>query len=89
LIGNGKEPVYTLIEKHYSESVVDVQQEISAVSISEKHAKILGVDAGSPGLHIMRTYRGLDGLTMEIAVNIHPGERFSYSMGIRRNWRND
>jgi DNA-binding GntR family transcriptional regulator len=35
LIGNGKEPVYTLIEKHYSESVVDVQQEISAVSISE------------------------------------------------------
>ncbi len=89
LIGSDKEPVYTLIEKHFGESVLDVQQEISAVSISEKYAKALGVEAGSPGLCIIRKYFGSNGQIMEVAVNVHPGERFRYSMNIRRDYRNN
>lgn len=85
-IGKDTAPIYTLIENTYGESIQEVQQEIQSVSIEDKSAKILGVKAGAPGLSITRWYIGAGGKIVEVAVNIHPSERFSYKMVIRREW---
>lgn len=86
LIGTSQKPIYSLIEEQYGEQILEVQQDISAISISNKLANSLQVDSGSPGLSIVRRYLGSDDKILEVAVNIHPADRFVYSMAIRREW---
>lgn len=83
LIGTMKVPVYTLIEKHYGITIVEVQQEISATIIDAADAKRLSVKPGSAGLVVTRRYLGDNDRTIEVAVNLHPAERYSYSMTMR------
>lgn len=83
LIGTMKVPVYTLIEKKYGERIVEVQQEISAISISADDARELKVRPGSAGLVVTRRYLGANDRVIEVAVNLHPADRFSYSMSLR------
>lgn len=83
LIGTLKVPVYTLIEKQYGVTIVEVKQEIRAVTVSAADAKRLGVKPGSAALLIARRYLGAGDRVVEIALNLHPAERFSYSNSLR------
>jgi GntR family transcriptional regulator len=83
LIGTQKVPVYSLIEKQYGEEVVEVRQTISAVTVSGSETRELQVKRGSAGLMITRRYMGSNGRVLEVAVNLHPADRFSYSMSLR------
>lgn len=83
LIGKLKVPVYSLIEREYGEAVVEVKQQIRAESLASADAKLLKVKAGSAGLVITRRYFGANGRVLEVAVNLHPADRFSYSMSLR------
>jgi GntR family transcriptional regulator len=83
LIGTQKVPVYTLIERQYGESVVEVKQTIRAVALTQAEARDLKVKRGSAGLVVTRTYVGANGRALEVAVNLHPADRFSYSMSLR------
>lgn len=83
LIGTMKVPVYTLIEKQYGESIVEIKQEISATSIKPDEARALKVRSGSAGLVVTRRYLGANDRVIEVAVNLHPADRFSYSMSLR------
>ncbi len=83
LIGTMKVPVYTLIERQYGLTIVEVQQEISATIISPADAKRLSVKPGSAGLLVTRRYLSDNDRTIEVAVNLHPADRFSYSMSMR------
>jgi DNA-binding GntR family transcriptional regulator len=76
-------PVYTLIERQYGERVAEVKQRIDAKVISADEAKALKVASGSAGLVITRHYYAVSGRLLEVAVNLHPAERFSYSMSLR------
>ncbi len=82
-IGVLKVPIYTLIEQKYGERIVEVRQEISAVAISADDAKVLNVKSKSPGLMVTRRYFAADGRLLEVAVNLHPAGRFSYSTTLR------
>lgn len=83
LIGVQKVPVYTLIEKQYGESVVEVRQRIGAVVIGDEDAGALAVEPGTAGLLITRHYVNARDRVLEVAVSLHPAERFSYSMSLR------
>lgn len=83
LIGTMKVPVYTLLERQYSLTIVEVQQEISATIIGAADAKRLSVKPGSAGLVVTRRYLSDNDHTIEVAVNLHPADRYSYSMSLR------
>jgi GntR family transcriptional regulator len=83
LIGTMKVPVYTLLEKQYGITIVEVEQEIRATTMGAADAKRLKVKPGSAGLLVTRRYLGDNDRLIEVSVNLHPAERFSYSMSLR------
>lgn len=77
-------PIFPLIEDLFGVSVVEVHQEISAVSVSAALADLLKVDQGSAALEMRRTYTTSDGEIAQVTVNTHPSSRFRHSMTMRR-----
>ena len=83
-IGSLKVAIYTLIEKHFDERIVEVRQEIGAVPLNAQIARLLHVRPGSAGLSITRHYLGADDRLLEVAVNLHPTlNRYRYSMRLQ------
>jgi len=80
----GGEAIYRLIERRYGEEAQEVRQEIAAVRLPAEVAAQLEAEPGSPALRIVRRYIGRGGRLFEIAVSLHPGDRFAYAMRIRR-----
>jgi len=76
-------PLYAMIEQHYGIVATEVRQQISAVAIDEESARDLGVEPGTAGLKVVRKYLNAAGELFEVAVNLHPGDRFSHSMTMR------
>lgn len=76
--------VYALIERDFRKPIARVEQELQGVLLDAEDAGNLGLPAGAPGLRIVRRYFGEDGELLELADNVHPGERFSYRMELRR-----
>lgn len=87
LIGSPKVPVYSLIERLYGERVAEVKQRINAKVIEKEEARALNVASGSAGLVITRHYYTGSGRLLEVAVNLHPADRFSYSMTLHTGAR--
>ena len=81
-----REPVYTAIERQFNEVVTTVEQEIRAVGIPRTLAQPLQAKAGSPALWVCRKYRNRRGELIEVAVSIHPADRFSHTSILRREW---
>lgn len=80
-------PIYTLIEDHYGERIIEVQQVMRPCAIPAKKARILEVRAGFPGLEISRHYMGADDKMLLVSRSLYPAGRFSYSMSLRFAWR--
>jgi len=79
-----KTAIYTLIERKYGETVVEIQQDIEAAVVPKEHAAALGAKANSPALLITRRYFGSGGRLMEVTLNLHPADRFMYSMRLKK-----
>jgi len=79
-----KIPIYTLIERKYGETIVEIQQDIQATLIPKERAAALGVKASAPALLITRRYFGAGGRLLEVTFNLHPASRFTYSMSLKR-----
>lgn len=77
--------ISSLIEAHYGRCVTEIQQDVQAVSVGAKMAERLHVAPGSPALEIVRRYIDSSGITFEVSVSVHPAERFSVSMRLRRD----
>jgi DNA-binding GntR family transcriptional regulator len=89
-IGSLKVAIYTLIEKHFDERIVEVRQEVGAVTLRPEIARLLHVRPGSAGLSITRHYFGADDRLLEVAVNIHPSlDRYRYSTRLRLQSQSD
>ncbi len=80
----GHEALFSQLERLGAPPVERVAQEIAAVGLTAEQGRILHVPARSPALRIVRHYHAADGTTPEISCSIHPSERFSYMMEIRR-----
>lgn len=77
-------PVYTIIERDFGLRIGRVEQVISGVVLDDEDAGHLGVPVGTPGLSIRRSYFDETGRLVEFADNIHPADRFTYRMELRR-----
>lgn len=84
-IGRGNVLIANLIEDKYGQRAIEIQQDITAVSLPGEIAKKLGVQSNSPGLLVRRWYMGDEGKAFEVTVSLHPGDRFSYSMRMTRD----
>ncbi len=84
-LGRFPEPIYKLIEQHYGLQVSRVEQNATAASLGREDARLLKVRKGFPALRIVRAYFAADGTLIEVADSLHPADRFSYAVTIRRS----
>lgn len=84
MIARRKGAIYAWIEDMYGERIAEVQQSLRARPVPRELAQKLGVDPGSTVVEICRSYRLTTGAVAEIAFNLHPADRFSYAMTLRR-----
>jgi DNA-binding GntR family transcriptional regulator len=64
-----------------------VHQEIRAMVLNAQIAKQLGVSTRTAGLWIARRYLDERDELVELAVSVHPADRFSYRESFRRDWQ--
>lgn len=83
-LGRYPEPIYKLIEQCYGLQVARVEQNVTAASLGREDAELLKVRKGFPALRIVRAYYASDSTLIEVADSVHPADRFSYAMTIRR-----
>lgn len=76
---------WSLIEERFGETIVEVEQQIDAIVLDAEQAERLQAPTGSPALRFMRRYYVTGRRLIELSINIHPADRFSYSMNIRRD----
>ena len=79
-----KTAVYALIEREYKVSIQRVEQELQGVLLGADDAANLESEPGAPALRILRRYYSDQGTLLEVADNIHPSDRFTYRMELRR-----
>ncbi|MEZ5815900.1 MAG: GntR family transcriptional regulator [Hyphomicrobiaceae bacterium] len=77
--------IWSLIEKRFGETVIEVDQEIEATVLDEEMARLLQAEPGSPALKFTRRYYVTGRRLVELSINVHPADRFSYRMTIRRD----
>lgn len=77
-------PIFPLIEDLFGVSIVEVHQEIVAVTVTPELADKLKVSAGSAAMEMRRTYTTSDGEIAQVTVNTHPSSRYRHSMTMRR-----
>lgn len=79
--------VFHLIEQQFNVSVSRIEQVIHAGALPAEIAQWLQVPPGTAGLWINRQYRDAGGRLIEMALSVHPADRFSYRMVLDRTWR--
>ena len=76
-------PVWSLIEARFGVTPAEVHQEITATGLNAQEAAKLGAKKGDAALRITRHYQSEDNETYEVAINLYPADRFSYSNTLR------
>lgn len=77
-------PIYAMIEAAHGVVASEVRQQLSAVVLDDTAAEAFGSPPGSAGLRVERRYLTATGDLFELAINLHPGDRFSHSMVLHR-----
>ena len=81
----GHVPIFTRIEEQFGERIAEVRQQIEAVPIAAPIAKLLETKSAAAGLRLTRQYLNARGEVVEMAINTHPADRYSYSQTFRRD----
>lgn len=76
--------IWSLIETRFGETVIEVDQNIEATILDAEMARLLEAPVGSPALKFTRRYYVTGRRLVELSVSVHPADRFSYHMVIRR-----
>jgi GntR family transcriptional regulator len=77
-------PIFALIEQRYGRVIEGIRVQLRSVVLSPHVAQELGAAAGGPALQLIRLFTDGKGRTVEIAVNTHPADRYTYRMEIVR-----
>ena len=89
MIGKRPGPIFTWIEAFYGERVAEVEQTLRAAALPAATARALGAEPGSMAIEISRAYRTAARKLVEVSFNLHPADRFAYSMTLRRGSARD
>jgi len=77
--------ISSLIAERYDRHIAEICQDIRAFTITNGDmARKLQVEAGASALKIVRRYFDAEGEPFEVSVSVHPADRFSVSMRLRR-----
>lgn len=76
--------IYSLIEQRYGIEVADVEQEIRAEPIPRAAANALGCSIRQWAVRVVRRYIDSHGGTIQVSINYHRGDNFSYTMHLKR-----
>ncbi len=76
--------IFPLIEDLFAQTVVAVEQEITAELITPALSIALKVKQGTAALAVRRTYKTADGQIAQVTINTHPASRFKHSSTMRR-----
>lgn len=77
--------ISSLIEERYDRQIAEIHQDVRAFTITDAAmADRLQVPLGASALKIVRHYFDGEGNPFEISVSVHPADRFSVSMQLRR-----
>ncbi len=68
--------IYSMLEQHHRQKIHAVRQQIEAVLMPARAAKLLGVPARSAALHMRRAYFDGDGRVLAVSANLYAAERF-------------
>jgi len=77
--------ISSLIEARYGRCVAEIQQNVQAVNVSAEMAARVQMEVGTAALEIVRRYIDSSGVAFEVSVSVHPAERFSVSMRLKRS----
>lgn len=77
-------PISAMIETDYGVRITRIEQSMQAVALRGAGARRLKVDPGSPALQAVRRYYDASDRLVELAIALHPGERFVYVTRLRR-----
>jgi len=77
-------PFADQIAEMYGISAVNAEIEISASLVGHASARLLKVPAASPALTTVRRYAAGDGTVFEVALAVHPAQRYTYNFHLRR-----
>ena len=87
IAGRMRRALYEVIEEQFECRINSVHQEIRAMILPAATAKLLGVPARSAGLLVLRRYVDERDDLVELAINVHPADRFIYRESFRRDWQ--
>ncbi len=76
-------PIWSLIETRYDITPTEVRQQIMATTLNQDEAEKLQATVGDPALRITRHYLTDSSETYEVATNLYPADRFTYSNTLR------
>jgi GntR family transcriptional regulator len=73
-------PVFRMMEQVGGEHITEIGQDVTAVQLAPGQARSLRAPPGSSALHVLRRYLGKDGQVVQVTTNLHPADRFTYSL---------
>jgi len=68
--------IYSMLEQHHGQTIDAVRQQIEAALMPAAAARLLGVAARSPALHMRRAYLDATGRVLAVSDNLYAAERF-------------
>jgi GntR family transcriptional regulator len=83
MIDTAGQPVFSLIERHHGVRIMEVRQQIVAVTLTPAEARVLKARTGACALHISRQYFDNHDRMVMASVGLYPSDRFSHNTQFR------
>ena len=76
--------IYSIIENEFGHPIECVEQELSGALLDAEDAARLDAAPGTAALQIVRRYFDPAGMLLQVAENLHPADRFTFRMQLRK-----
>lgn len=76
--------ISSLVETREGRRIAEIAQDIDAALITPAQAALLSCEPNTAGLRLVRRYLDPAGVSFLITVTVHPADRFTFSLRLRR-----
>ncbi len=78
-------PFFILMQRHKRIRIEAIWQDVTAGLLTPGQARALQAPPGSSSLQVLRRFLDGDGQPVEVTRNIHPADRFTYSLRLQQS----